>query len=91
MSFDVVMRDPVFKAAFDRLKQAGLDQMVWQTLGGVATDLDRISLNLSLVNDDLIKGAVASLVQHKLEIAVENIRRCSLDVEAKLQTFVWIM
>jgi energy-coupling factor transporter ATP-binding protein EcfA2 len=84
MSFDVVMRDPVFKAAFDRLKQAGLDQMVWQTLGGVATDLDRISLNLSLVNDDLIKGAVASLVQHKLEIAVENIRRCSLDVEANL-------
>jgi hypothetical protein len=85
MSFDVVMWDPIFKAAFDRLKQAGLDQMVWQTLGGVVTDLDRISLNLSLVNGgDSIKGAVASLVQHRLKIAVENIQRCSLDVETKL-------
>jgi energy-coupling factor transporter ATP-binding protein EcfA2 len=84
MSFDVVMRDPIFKAAFDRLKGVGLIQMVWQTLGGVATDLDSIASDLRFADDDSIKMAVASLVQHKLETAIESIRRCSLDVKTKL-------
>jgi hypothetical protein len=84
ISFDVMMRDPLFKAAFVRLKGAGLDQMVWQTLGGDATNLTRISKALLFADDDSIKMTVASLVQHKLETAIENIRRCSLGAKTKL-------
>ena len=84
MSFDVAMRDPIFNAAFGRLKQAGLDQMVWQTLGRVAADLENVASKLYFVHDDSIKGAVASVVQHRLEIAVENVQNCSSDVKTKL-------
>jgi hypothetical protein len=84
ISFDVMLRDPVFKAAFVRLKGAGLDQMVWQTLGGVATDLDSIASAVRFADDDSIKGAVANLVQHKLENVIENIDKCTSDVKTKL-------
>jgi hypothetical protein len=77
MSFDVVMRDPVFKASFNRLRRFGLDEVVWQTLGGVATFLDRISMELHFANDDSVKESCQCG-------AAQASACCSSDVETKL-------
>jgi hypothetical protein len=84
MSREVVMRAPEFKAMFERLAKVGLDELVWQTLGGVASSMVRLATKMSDAKDESIKRIVETTVRHELEKSVDLVRKCSADVEAKL-------
>ena len=49
MSRDVMLRDPLFKSLFERLKEKGLDELVWKVYGGVPSRMKRLAV---LPNDD---------------------------------------
>ncbi len=84
MPREVVMREPEFKVMFERLRGVSLDELVWQTLGGVPASIVKLSNQLTFAPDDAIKPVVEKVVRNDLEKAIGFVMRCSIDVTTKL-------
>ncbi len=84
MSRDVMLREPVFKAMFERLQKVALDDLVWQTLGGVPALIVKLANELKDASDDSVKPIVEKAVKYALQEALDSVMKCSADVKAKL-------
>jgi energy-coupling factor transporter ATP-binding protein EcfA2 len=84
MSREVVMRDPRFGRAFDRLQKAGLDEVVWQTIGGVPARLVKLADEVDSARDSDLEACVKALVGRELAMAVGRVRDCPEDIGAKI-------
>ncbi len=84
MSREVMLREAEFEAMFERLQKVALDELVWQTLGGVPASISKLANELKGVSDELVRPIVEKVVKRALQEALASVRKCPVDVKAKI-------
>ncbi len=85
MPREVLMQAPEFKAMFEYLQKVGLEELVWQTLGRIASSMVSLATALGTTTGDTsIKPIVEKMVKYQLEKSIGLVMKCSAAVKTKL-------
>jgi hypothetical protein len=85
MPRQVMMRAPQFSAMFEHLQGLGLDEVVWQIMGGVASSLVDLAARMDeFAENACVKHVVAKSVKLLLDSAIVLAQKCAPRVKEEV-------